>query len=240
MGLCPIRPVELMYAQFNAEKRRPEVCGTCDMCVANCPRLHTDDQEKIAKYNTDFLWFIYSFPGFILGYYVVHPDELYYFIYLKIFGLATASFLVFKLIDKLLQKRDSLYISIILSIIIYYVNILPSVADAWFINERFQSLLYIIPFSAIFYSVLNVLPQEKKARFMLSIGSLSFMYFSITSLFSQQATELNNFNWQEHAYKVGNQSCASCHAEIAHDYAESEMGTSFSLMSADHTDLAID
>lgn len=239
MGICPIRPVELMFAQFSAETKRPEVCSTCDHCVSNCPRLYPDEPKKVSKYNSDFLWFIYAFPGFILGFYIIHPDELWYFIYLKMYGMAIASFFVFKGLDRILKQGDTLYIAIIFSVILYYVNIIPIVADEWFINERYQSLLYIIPFGAIFYAVLNKLPKERKVRFVMSIAPLSVLYFSVSAFFNEQQFELNNFNWQEHAYKVGNQACVSCHSEITSDFMKSQMGTSFALMDNRQTDLPI-
>ena len=240
MGLCPIRPVEMLYGQFNTEKLRPEVCTVCDLCVSNCPRLYVNDQEKITQYNSEFLWFIYSFPGFIVGFYIIHPNELFYYIYLKIFVLTFFSYLVFKGIDKLLKRNDALYIAIILSFILYYINILPKVADVWFINDRYQSLLYIIPISAIIYSVLHVLPKDKKMRVVVAVASLAFIYINVTAYFERQQFDLNHYNWQEHAHKVGSEACRPCHASIYNQYTASEMGTSFSLMSTQHSDLPIE
>ncbi|HJM12717.1 MAG: tetratricopeptide repeat protein [Candidatus Marinimicrobia bacterium] len=239
MGLCPIRPVELMYSQMNAEKNRPEICSSCDLCVSNCPRLFVDQKDRIAEYNGNFNGFIYSFPGFIMGYYIIQPNELFYYIYLKIFTFAFISYLIFKLADRFIKKSESQFSAIIISILLYYINTLPSVAEAWYINDRFKPLLYILPVGAILFSVINGLPKAYRGRFVLTVGIIASIFLITKAGFDRKKFSLNHYNWEEHAYKVGDKACASCHRDIYESYLTSEMGTSFSLMSNKHEDLNV-
>jgi hypothetical protein len=74
-GLCPIRPVEMLYGQFSIESSRPEACRPCNLCQKSCSRLYGIDHLNKVKNQEPFKNQIYSFPGFVLGYFLSEQND---------------------------------------------------------------------------------------------------------------------------------------------------------------------
>jgi hypothetical protein len=117
MGVCPIRPVEMMYGQFTPERCRPEVCTVCEQCNVNCSRNNVRKREVLERNNTGFKYFIFSFPGFVLGYYLTGPDMNLASLYGVIYGLSLVSLALIYLIDRRWPSVKIMNHSIILALI---------------------------------------------------------------------------------------------------------------------------
>jgi len=155
MGACPIRPVEMMYGQFNLERCRPEVCTTCEQCNENCSRSHVDQREVLEANNAGFKYFIFAFPGFVLGYYLTGPGMSVITLYGTIYGLSLASLAVFYFIDRRWPNIKIMNHTIILALVIYYAFAIPGLVDVWALPAVTASFLLAMTYSIIALNVIR-------------------------------------------------------------------------------------
>ncbi len=149
MGACPIRPVEMMYGQFTSERCRPEVCTVCEECNENCSRLRVQSREIMEANNTRYKYFIFAFPGFVLGYYLTGPELSALSLYVVVHGLSLASLTLFGLIDLLYPNSRIMSHAIIMALVIYYAFAIPGLVEAWAMPAVTTPLMYASAFSVI-------------------------------------------------------------------------------------------
>lgn len=130
-ALCPIRPVEMAYGLFAKENHRPEVCATCESCLDGCPRKSAGNFTGKRQFNAKFVSWLYSFPGFVLGYFLVSKDDGLLLVYGTVFGLAIASLMLFSALDRLVKWRRTLEAAILTAFTTYYVFIIPKILAQW-------------------------------------------------------------------------------------------------------------
>ncbi|MBL6991683.1 MAG: hypothetical protein ISR65_18020 [Bacteriovoracaceae bacterium] len=162
MGICPIRPVEMLYAQFSVEKSLPEPCEPCSsQCLDQCARKLLDQPQKIQLSNYHFKFFVFSFPGFVLGYFLSSGAMPVWWIYVVIYFFAFFSFVIFYLLERILVARKTLTmnLSIIVAITTYYSFTVPGMSEAWSEAYVFPSTsnywFYIIPFSILLLNLVR-------------------------------------------------------------------------------------
>lgn len=154
MGACPIRPVEMMYGQFNLERHRPEVCTNCSQCNENCSRAHVHQHEVLEANNASFKYFIFAFPGFVLGYYLTGPDTGILSLYGVIYGTSLMSLVLFGLIDLRFPNFRIMNHAIIMALVIYYAFAIPGLVEVWSLPAVTTSFMYAVAYGII---VLNVI-----------------------------------------------------------------------------------
>lgn len=130
-SLCPIRPVEMAYGLFTKEKNRPEACSACGGCLAGCPRMNSGDIAAKKQFNFQFKYWLYSFPGFVAGYFLVHEADGIFLVYVTVFGLAMLSTLLFASLDKVLKWQRTQETAVLLALATYYISILPKIFVQW-------------------------------------------------------------------------------------------------------------
>lgn len=138
-GLCPIRPVEMLYGQFSIESSRPEACRPCNLCQKSCSRLYGIDHPIKVKNQEPFKNQIYSFPGFVLGYFLSERTDEISLIYMKCFGLALLSWIFIYFV---FRRKRSIEISAVLALLIYYGFTIKNVAKVWELSSTALSLIY--------------------------------------------------------------------------------------------------
>jgi len=155
MGVCPVRPVELMYGQFTPERWRPEICTNCEQCNENCSRSHVHEREVLEANNAGFKYFIFAFPGFVLGYYLTGPEMSVPVLYGAIYGLCLVSLAVFYLIDRRWPNAKIMNHTIILALVIYYAFAIPGLADVWALSSMTVSFMLAITYGIIALNVIR-------------------------------------------------------------------------------------
>lgn len=130
-ALCPIRPVEMAYGLFTKEMNRPELCAVCESCLIGCPRKHAGNFEAKRSFNAQFSYWVFSFPGFVLGYFLVSKDDGWLMVYGQILGLAAVSLLLFGALHRLIKWRWSLEAAVLTALSTYYVFIIPKIMEQW-------------------------------------------------------------------------------------------------------------
>lgn len=153
MGMCPIRPVEMMYGQFNIERHRPEGCSICRSCNSPCSRLNVTDKKILQQNNARYWYFVYSFPGFVLGYYLVDPASGLFVVYGYIIALSIISLLCFRFIEPWLSASRIVPGTIILALCIYYSFTVPNVVHAWTLPMALIPTFYTLIFGVIAVNV---------------------------------------------------------------------------------------
>lgn len=138
-GLCPIRPVEMLYGQFSIESSRPEACRPCNLCQKSCSRLYGIDHLNKVKNQEPFKNQIYSFPGFVLGYFLSEQNDGISLIYMKCFGMALLSWIFIYLV---FRKKRSIEISAVMALLIYYGFTIKNVAKVWALSSTTSGLIY--------------------------------------------------------------------------------------------------
>lgn len=149
MGACPIRPVEMMYGQFTPERCRPEVCTICEECNENCSRLRVQSRGVMEANNAQFKYFVFAFPGFVLGYYLTGPEMSVLSLYGVVYGLSLASLTLFGLIDLRFPDLRIMNHTIILALAIYYAFAIPGLVEVWTLPAVTTSFMYAIAYSVI-------------------------------------------------------------------------------------------
>ncbi|MCB0367030.1 MAG: hypothetical protein H6624_17645 [Bdellovibrionaceae bacterium] len=149
-GACPIRPVEMLYGQYNQERHRPEACQSCNNCQKECSRLYSSSNEVKINNMLPFQNQIFSFPGFILGYFLSSSTDSIAMVYLKCLGIALLSWLVIRV---LFNGRKGVIISGILAIGVYYGFTVPSVVGVWDLPILTIPLLYGILIALFFWGI---------------------------------------------------------------------------------------
>lgn len=138
-GLCPIRPVEMLYGQFSIESSRPEACRPCNLCQKSCSRLYGIDHHNKVKNQVPFENQIYSFPGFVLGYFLSQRADGIGLIYIKCLGLALLSWIFIYVV---FRRKRSIEISAVLALLIYYGFTIKNVAKVWALSSTASSFIY--------------------------------------------------------------------------------------------------
>ncbi len=149
MGACPIRPVEMMYGQFTLERCRPEVCTVCEECNENCSRLRVQSREVLEANNAQYKYFIFAFPGFVLGYYLTGPEMSALSLYGVVYGLSLASLTLFGLIDLRFPNLRIMNHTIIMALVIYYAFAIPGLVEVWTLPAVSTSFMYAIAYGII-------------------------------------------------------------------------------------------
>ena len=149
MGACPIRPVEMMYGQFTPERCRPEVCTVCEECNENCSRLRVQSREVMEANNARYKYFIFAFPGFVLGYYVTGPEMSALSLYGVVYGLSLASLTLFGLIDLRYPNLRIMSHAIIMALVIYYAFAIPGLVEVWALPAVTTSFMYASAYGII-------------------------------------------------------------------------------------------
>lgn len=149
MGACPIGPAEMMYGQFTLERCRPEICIDCEECNKNCSRLRIQSREIVEANNAEFRYFIFAFPGFVLGYYLTGPEMSVFALYSVIYGLALFSLALFFLIDRRFPDLKIMNYSIILALLIYYAFAIPGIVKTWAMPAMATPLIYAITYGIV-------------------------------------------------------------------------------------------
>ena len=154
-GVCPIRPVEMMYGQFTPERCRPEVCMTCEQCNVNCSRNNVHNREVLERNNTGFKYFIFSFPGFVLGYYLTGPGMSIPSMYGVIYGLSLVSLIIACIIDRRWPAVKTMNHSIILALVIYYAFAIPGLVEVWGLSTVTTSTMFAVTYGIIALNVIR-------------------------------------------------------------------------------------
>jgi len=163
MGACPIRPVEMMYGQFNLERHRPEVCTDCEQCNDNCSRSHIHQREVLEANNAGFKYFIFAFPGFVVGYYICGPEMSAASLYGTVYGLSAASLVLFYLFDRFWPQAKIMNYAIILALVTYYAFAIPGIAEVWALPDATVSFMFAITYSIIALGVIRFYRQAPAA-----------------------------------------------------------------------------
>ncbi len=149
MGVCPIRPVEMMYGQFTPERCRPEVCTICEECNENCSRLRVQSREVMRANNAQYKYFIFAFPGFVLGYYLTGPEMSALSLYGVVYGLSVASLTLFCLIDRRFPNLTIMNHTIIMALVFYYAFAIPGLVEVWALPAVTMSFMYAVAYGII-------------------------------------------------------------------------------------------
>ena len=152
-GLCPIRPVEMMYGQFNLESNRPEACTMCKRCNVPCSRLNVHNPGVLASNNARFRYFIYAFPGFVLGYFLVPPASTILSVYaiMALSSLMSSYFfwlVAFDMADEDTGETASA-MAIISALCIYYAFTVPGIIQTWGLAQEWTAIFYTLVYSVI-------------------------------------------------------------------------------------------
>lgn len=148
-GICPIRPVEVLYGQFTLEHQRPETCRKCSGCQRHCPWVSTvDTGEQIASQRFS-LWAALGFPGFVLGYFLVEDGASAVVSYAWVWGGWLASMALFYLLGTVASLVVRLRTAALLAFAVYYVMSVPDVAVTWELGPAGALLLAVPPTAAM-------------------------------------------------------------------------------------------
>lgn len=155
MGFCPIRPVEMMYGQFTLERCRPEACTICDNCNVNCSRKNVQIPKILEANNSRFKYIIFTFPGFVLGYYLTGPEMGAFSLYGVIYGLSLISLILFFFLDRYCPNIKVFNQTIILALIIYYAFAVPGIAGLWDLPSVIIPFVYVCIYGIIFLNLVR-------------------------------------------------------------------------------------
>lgn len=162
MGFCPIRPVEMMYGQFTHEKHRPEICTICDSCNDDCSRLNVRDRVLLEANNARFKYLVFSFPGFVVGYYLAAQATGALAVYATVFGLSLASLVLFYIIDRLWPGLKTRNKAILVALTVYYYFAVPAVVKTWAMPSVTVPVLYGVVYLVIGVSLLKLRQAARK------------------------------------------------------------------------------
>ena len=157
-GLCPIRPVEMLYGQFSKESHRPESCTRCSTCQIECSRLHSNDRETKVANMTPFQHQIFSFPGFILGSFLSSSSDPIALVYLKCLGIALISWALFNF---LIRGPKAIIFSGIAAFTLYYGFTVPQVVEVWNLPPSLVPVFYVTIFGVLMISIRHLVVSRK-------------------------------------------------------------------------------
>ncbi|MCB0419809.1 MAG: hypothetical protein KDD61_02375 [Bdellovibrionales bacterium] len=131
-GMCPVGGVERMYSLWSRPKLFPLHCQPCSRCVRECGKRKT--KGNIAnKSEWEKGWpFFYFFPGFLLSYFSLSPNETLWEIYGNIGLYSIGSLIGFKVISILMSKQHVVIAIPFISLLIYYYYTVTQIIHHWF------------------------------------------------------------------------------------------------------------
>ena len=171
VGLCPIRPIEVLYGQFALDKNRPEKCTECSTCIARCLRLTPEKGPKELTRSHVSAHLAMGFPGFVAAYFLLDllgicnvereyfatsastlaswPGEV-----VTVYGFMLAGFAVSWAVFAALSRawRDSrrLFRAVAISAFAaYYLGVAPEICMAWGWSYWVVAPLLVAPLLAL-------------------------------------------------------------------------------------------
>jgi len=175
VGICPIRPIEVLYGQFALDKNRPEKCTTCTACIANCLRLVPEKSHKEMLRSPSISHMAMGFPGFVAAYFVLdlgnwcqvehdffagRPSSVgnWFAQGLLVYGAMAAGFaiswLVFSTLRTHFRDQAKLFRWVALTAFsAYYLGVAPEICEAWGWPMWVTPLLLAPPLLALLIAV---------------------------------------------------------------------------------------
>ncbi len=154
-GVCPIRPVEILYGQFTLESHRPETCRKCTGCVQACPWV---DSSKIGQHIAGSRFTLLAalgFPGFVLGYFLVEDGASAAASYAYAWGGWVASMALFLVLRTRFDPIVLLRLAALSAFAIYYAMSIPRVAATWELGSMGPLVLALLPTTAMVIAVVG-------------------------------------------------------------------------------------
>lgn len=171
VGICPIRPIEVLYGQFALDKNRPEKCTQCTACVPSCMRLVPEKSHGELFRSAAVAHMAMGFPGFVAAYFLLDlanwcPVEHDFFagrtssvqnwaVQAAItYGVIAAGFLVswgvFASIRRWVWDERKVYVAVAMAAFsAYYLGVAPEICEAWNWPIWVMPLLLVPPLAAV-------------------------------------------------------------------------------------------
>lgn len=171
VGVCPIRPVEVLYGQLALDLNRPEKCMTCDACVAPCVRLRPENGEKELIGHPVIRTLACAFPGFVAAYFLldllnlctaeqvlfqgsavppVNPLAHAGMVYGVMAAGSVISVAVFAGLGMAaVSQRTRLRAAAVAAYVFYYLGVMPGIIKSWSLDSTLGWTLAVIPFLAL-------------------------------------------------------------------------------------------
>ena len=131
-GLCPVQPVESLYGIFTRERARPETCRDCAACNASCRRLHPEDGLARLTQAHPLRLFAYSFPGFVLGWFLARGQTSLATVFAVNWGVAAGTALLGIGLERFGLARTTLVkLSALAALTTYYAFRVPELIQVW-------------------------------------------------------------------------------------------------------------
>ena len=99
--------------------------------------------------NAQYKYFVFAFPGFVLGYYLTGPEMSALSLYGVVYGLSLGSLTLFGLIDLRFPNLRIMNHTIIMALVIYYAFAIPGLVEVWTLPAATTSFMYAIAYSII-------------------------------------------------------------------------------------------
>ena len=163
-GVCPIRPVEILYGQFTVESHRPETCRQCAGCVRACPWLDSSNVGQHIAGSRFTLLAALGFPGFVLGYFLVEDGASAAASYAYAWGGWAASMALFFALGTRLGPIVLLRLAALSAFAIYYAMSIPRVAATWELGSMGPLLLALLPTTAMVLAVVGWVHRSTPVR----------------------------------------------------------------------------
>jgi hypothetical protein len=99
--------------------------------------------------NAQYKYFIFAFPGFVLGYYLTGPEMSALSLYGVVYGLSLASLTLFCLIDRRFPNLTIMNHTIIMALVFYYAFAIPGLVEVWALSAVTMSFMYAVAYGII-------------------------------------------------------------------------------------------
>ena len=154
-GVCPIRPVEVLYGQFTLESHRPETCRQCTGCTEACPWLGSSKVGQHIAGSRFTLHAAFGFPGFVLGYFLVEDGASAAASYACAWGGWIVSMALFFTLNTRARPAVLLRVAALSAFVIYYFMSIPKVADTWELGSLGPPILAVPPTAALIFAAVG-------------------------------------------------------------------------------------
>lgn len=183
VGLCPIRPIEVLYGQFAVDKNRPEKCTNCTACIGSCLRLVPEMSHGELHRSRIIAHMAMGFPGFVAAYFILDllnwcPTEHDFFAgrpssvenwlfqgaltYGVMFAGFALSWALFAALRRWRWDARKAYRGVALAAFCaYYLGVTPEICEAWGWSAWVIPLLLVLPASALLFALL---PRKRADR----------------------------------------------------------------------------
>lgn len=186
VGVCPIRPVEVLYGQMALDRSRPENCMECDGCVPSCVRVLPEEGAKEFIREPMAGKLAYAFPGFVAAYFLLdilnlcttehvffsgtvppHPFAHAGMVYGVMALGSTVSFIIFWGINLFGVPHRTLFkAAAVVAYSFYYFGVAPEIGEAWSLKPPWGWALVAIPM--IVLAAVLITPRRAKLSFPIS------------------------------------------------------------------------